>query len=142
MSSFFLFPLFAFCSCYLPCFRYPYLGCISLPISAYGSKELQKTDSQLGESIPDLASAKVSAVLNDQQWESSVFEDSPGVYVQPRIPKHESPVKPQYVEDQGSHMRSSQSSNLPSNIETRSDDYSRDICSNSSVHQGAIDARH
>ncbi|WKA04122.1 hypothetical protein VitviT2T_022182 [Vitis vinifera] len=202
----------------------------------------------LGESIPDLASAKVSAVLNDQQWESSVFEDSSGVYVQPRIPKQECPVEPQYTEDQGfqnffaldekvaflgesatssgnmrklsanvhgsfpdlssrpsfanefaetgvpmdnddklhpfgllmselrgSHMRSSQSSNLPSNIgdqshfidtlherdvllprqsslgavsdqslvaETWSDDYRRNICSNSSVHQGAIDARH
>ena len=96
----------------------------------------------MGESIPDLASAKVSAILNDQQWESSVFEDSSGVYVYPRIPKHECPVKPQYIEDQGSHMRSSQPSNLLSYIETWSDDYRRDICSNFNVHQGAIDARH
>ena len=43
-------------------------------------------------------------------------------------------------EIRGSHMRSSQSSNLPSNIETRSDAYRRNICSNSSVHQGAIDS--
>ena len=83
MSSF-LFPLFALCSCCLPCFWYPYLECIFLLISAYGMKELQRADAQLGESIPDLASAKVLDVLNDQQWEFSVFENSSGVYVQPR----------------------------------------------------------
>ena len=54
---------------------------------------------ELRESTLDLASAKVSAVLNDQQWESSVFEDNSCAYVQPRIPKQECPVEPQYTED-------------------------------------------
>ena len=43
-------------------------------------------------------------------------------------------------EIRGSHMRFSQSSNLPSNIETQSNDYRRNICSNSNGHQGAINA--
>ena len=55
----------------------------------------------LEEITSGLASAKVSSVLNDQQWESVVFEDRSGVNVQPRMPKQEYAVGPQYAEDQG-----------------------------------------
>ena len=148
---------------YLNVFLFSHIEVAFLGESATSSGNMRKLSANVHGSFPDLSSRPSFA---------NEFAET-GVPMDNDDKLH--PFGLLMSELRGSHMRSSQSSNLPSNIgdqshfidtlherdvllprqsslgavsdqslvaETWSDDYRRNICSNSSVHQGAIDARH